>query len=104
MLEVTIPGGGFFAGKSVSLGSFVPPTSTTTFTADTEGFPALTTGFSFGGKTVSFTRDSGFSAAAAAAGSSQSTSIDVDELESDKGDEKMGEESSSREWRANNQV
>ena len=87
-----ITGGRFsFAGKSVSLGSLVPSTSTTTFTTGTEGFPALTAGSSFGGKTMSFTSDSGSSAAAAAAGSSQSTSIDVDELENDKGDEKMGE-------------
>ena len=88
----TITGGGFsFAGKSVSLGSLAPPTSTTTLTTGTRGFPALTTGFSFGGKTASFTSDSG-SSAAAAAGSSQCTSIDVDGLEDDKGDEKMGEE------------
>lgn len=89
----TITGGGFsFAGKSVSLGSLMPSTSTTTFPTGTERFPALTTGFSFGGKTMSFTSDSGSSAAAAVAGSSQSTCIDVDELENDKPDEKMGEE------------
>ena len=86
-VDSTVIGRGFtFAGKSVSLGSLVPPTSTTTSATGTGGFPALTKGFSFGGKTVSFTSDSGSSAAA---GSSQSTSIDVDELENDKGDEKM---------------
>ena len=88
----TVTGGGFsFAGKSVSLGSLAP-TSTTTSTSGTERFPPLTTGFSFAGKTLSFTSDSGSSAAAAATGSSQSTSIDVDELENDKGDERMSEE------------
>jgi hypothetical protein len=88
----TATGGGFsFAGKSVSLGSLVAPTSAAISTTSTGGFPALTTGFSFGGKTLSFTSDSG-SSAAAGAGSSQSTSIDVDELENDKGGEKMGEE------------
>lgn len=89
----TVTGGGFpFAGKSVSLDSLVPPTSTTTLTSGTGRFPPLTTGLSFGGKTLSFTSDSGSSAAATAAGSSQSTSIDVDELENDKGDERMSEE------------
>ena len=88
----TVTGGGSsFAGRSVSLGSLVSPTSAT-LTTGTGGFQPLTTGFSFGGKTVSFTSDSGSSAAAVVAGSSQSTSIDIDELENDKGDERSGEE------------
>ena len=88
--NLTTTGGGFsFAGKSISLGSLAPPASITT---GIRGFSALTTGFSFGGKTLSFTSDSGSSAAAAAAGSSQSTIIDVDELERDEEDENMGEE------------
>lgn len=89
-VNASTKGGYSFAGKSISLGSLAPPTSTTTSGTGIGGFPALPTGFSFGGKTASFTSDSGSSAAAA--GSSQNTSVDIDELENDKDDEKMGKE------------
>jgi nucleoporin NUP2 len=97
--NATAAGGFSFAGKSISLGSLVPPTSTAASTTGVGGFMPLTKGFSFGVKTVSFTSDSGSSAVAGVAGSSQSTSIDVDEFESDKEDEKMDNE--SRESAAN---
>ena len=88
----TTSGGFSFAGKPISLGSLAPLPPTATLTTGAGGFPALPAGFSFGGKTMSFTSDSVSSAGGIAAGSSQNTLIDIDELENDKNDEKMGEE------------